>query len=613
MASRIRVLSEDTVNKIAAGEVIENPASVVKELVENSIDAAATEITIEIREGGRQLIRITDNGIGMNSDDALLCLERHATSKLKAVDDLEEISTMGFRGEAVPSVASISKFTLMTRQNENEAVDQPGTMVIVDGGKIVKCSPVECAKGTTIEVKSLFFNVPVRRKFQKSPVYDAAEICRVTSLLALAHPEIKFQLINNQELVLSAPSYAAGDFQTKLEERVGKVLGKEFSLGLTTLYGEEKGYVLKGLLGLPDSAKSNRTGQYLFINRRAVVSPLISYAIRDGYGTMLATGRHPVFVLHLEMPGDFVDVNVHPQKREVRIRQEQKLKDLIIHSVGDSLQRSKFQMEKPSVSFRMPSNSFQESNFKNDIVPLQYSPFFGSEVNLFAAPPDEVFEMPPLPPLPSPIPSLPQELPKELFTPISTHPKVILKAIGAIPGYVIATSDDNHLELILIDQKAAHCRIIYEKVLSQEHQHGNELQMLLIPHTFDLPNAEANFLREQLPLLNRSGIQIKEFGPRTFIIDALPQYFGNVDINKLVEEILHNLHDRNGESLIELERQKKIALSASYAAVSRERRLSLLESQALLDRLFSCQTPELCPNGKPTILKLTPKQIGAMF
>lgn len=199
MSSKIRVLSDDTINKIAAGEVIENPASVVKELAENSLDSGATEITVEIREGGRQLIRITDNGCGMSSDDALLCLERHATSKLKNVDDIEEIATMGFRGEAIPSIASISKFTLFSRPNHVEIDGQPGTMVIVDGGKILKCCSVECAKGTTIEVKSLFFNVPVRKKFQRSPAYDAAEICRIVTLLALANPEIKFQLISNQE------------------------------------------------------------------------------------------------------------------------------------------------------------------------------------------------------------------------------------------------------------------------------------------------------------------------------------------------------------------------------------------------------------------------------
>nr|MBA2726763.1 DNA mismatch repair endonuclease MutL [Parachlamydiaceae bacterium] len=339
MSSKIRVLSDDTINKIAAGEVIENPSSVVKELTENSIDAGATEITIEIREGGRQLIRISDNGCGMNGDDALLCLERHATSKLKAVDDIEALVTMGFRGEAMPSIASISKFTLLTRLSETAIEDQPGTMVIVDGGKIVKCCPVECSKGTTIEVKSIFFNVPVRRKFQKSPSYDAAEICRIVTLLALANPEIKFQLISNQETIISAPAFPKDSFQEALNERVQQILGNDFSRGLCPLTGMTGEYTLQGFLGLPASTKHNRTGQYLFINRRAVSSPLVSYAIREGYGTMLSTGRHPIYVLHLTMPGNLLDVNVHPQKREVRLRQEHVLKDLIIRSVSDSLQR----------------------------------------------------------------------------------------------------------------------------------------------------------------------------------------------------------------------------------------------------------------------------------
>ena len=298
MVSKIRVLSENSINKIAAGEVIENPASVVKELVENSLDAGATDICVEIKGGGRQLIRVTDNGSGMSADDALLCLERHATSKIRDVQDIHQITSLGFRGEAIPSIASISKFMLLTCLHEKS---EEGTLVIVEGGNILKCAPAACSPGTTIEVKSLFFNVPVRKKFQKSPAYDTTEILKMLSLLALGHPDIKFQLISNQEILLNAPAPLSTSFDDQLGERINAVLGSEFFQGTCHAQGSKGDLELQGYIGLPACTRHNRTGQFLFINKRAVFSPLISYAVREGYGPSLSTNRHPLFVLHLNL------------------------------------------------------------------------------------------------------------------------------------------------------------------------------------------------------------------------------------------------------------------------------------------------------------------------
>src|ERR1700733_11151590 len=319
MPSRIGVLDEHTINQIAAGEVIENSASVVKELLENAIDAGSTEISVEIKAGGRQLIRVTDDGCGMCRDDAILCLERHATSKIRNLEDVYSIGTMGFRGEAIPSIASISKMTILTCEEEGKE----GTLVMVDGGKIINCVSAARSRGTTIEIKSLFFNVPVRKKFQRSPTYDGIEILKVVSIQALAHPEIKFQLIHNQNHELSLMSQTNEDFLSQLGGRVSSVVGSEFKAGLKTASFDKEKYHVQGFLGLPTYTRHNRTGQYLFINRRAVFSPFISYAVREGYGTSLATNRHPVYVLHLTLPGYLIDVNVHPQKREVRLHQEQ--------------------------------------------------------------------------------------------------------------------------------------------------------------------------------------------------------------------------------------------------------------------------------------------------
>jgi len=631
MSSKIRVLSDDTINKIAAGEVIENPSSVVKELAENSIDAGATEITIEIREGGRQLIRVSDNGCGMNGDDALLCLERHATSKLKAVDDIEELATMGFRGEAMPSIASISKFTLLTRPSESALADQPGTMVIVDGGKIVKCCPVECSKGTTIEVKSIFFNVPVRRKFQKSPSYDAAEICRIVTLLALANPEIKFQLISNQETMISAPAFTKESFQEHLDERVRQILGADFSRGLCPLTGAADEYTLQGFLGLPAASKHNRTGQYLFINRRAVASQLVSYAIREGYGTMLGTGRHPVYVLHLTMPGNLVDVNVHPQKREVRLRQEHVLKGLIIRAVSDSLQRggAKAFEFNPEASERQEISPFRvDPNIATAFGPPDFVPEISREPISFPS----TNSWPPVPIPKSPCCGTQQatcqtetveesvfqtpQIQPQLFEP-SPEKKAVPKIVATVPRYLIAMPVERGGSspspvLCLIDQRAAHARIMFDK-LQRKGELRFEMQALLIPYIFDLAPADAAFLKDRLTTLQKVGLQVKEFGPRTFMIDALPHLFGNVDIHQLIEEIIRNLRDLELSGIIEQELEKKIVLAASRAAISGERRLDLIEAQSLVEQLMECRMPDHCPSGKPIMLQLSLQQIASLF
>lgn len=367
MPSKIRVLDERTINQIAAGEVIENPASVVKELVENAIDAGSTDICIEIKGGGRQLIRVSDNGCGMIQDDALLCLERHATSKIRNVDDIYAIGTMGFRGEAIPSIAAISKFTLMTcYKGENK-----GTMVSVEGGKILQSTPVVHAPGTTVEVKSLFFNVPVRKKFQRSPAYDANEILKMISQIALGYPEIKFQLMSDQKTILTAPTTnSEATFQEKLKQRIKDILGMDFVETSYSVSGAQEGYKLQGLIGMPAFTRHNRSGQYLFINRRAVVSPLIGYAVRAGYGTTLSTQRHPVYALHLTVPGELVDVNVHPQKREVRLRQEQILREMVVAAIRDALQQN----PQPTVEVVSLPASFPEEkhHFSLPDVPLQF-------------------------------------------------------------------------------------------------------------------------------------------------------------------------------------------------------------------------------------------------
>lgn len=634
MASKIRVLSDHNINKIAAGEVIENPASVVKELVENSLDAGSNEICIEIKGGGRQLIRITDNGCGMNADDAMLCLERHATSKIREVEEIQDLTTMGFRGEAIPSIASISKFTLLTSAEEKS--DSPlGTMVIVDGGKVISCSPAARSKGTTIEVKSLFFNVPVRRKFMKSPAVDANEILKTVSLISLGYPNIKFQLISDGKTLLSTPSITATSFTELLNARISTVIGQDFLQNTTPISGKGESIEIQGVVGLPAYTRHNRSGQYLYINQRAVSSPTIAYAVKDGYSTALPTGRNPVFVLHLTIPGDLVDVNVHPQKREVRLRQESLIRDLIIKSVANTLKHtSTSPLNTTSTLLPEVSPVFAKAWQNPESLPSK------SEAWTFRPKPH--FQPPSQQPLPAWLENpaqpaalstplvaaaLPQHSPETTLLPLPS-PKLAPRVLATLQRYILvdgtnlqALNKDNlHANkggLALIDQKAAHGRILFERLSEQKSGAALPQQMLLIPHPVEVSPFEAEALRAVLPILNRMGIHIQEFGPRNFLVDAIPQLFGNSNLEMLISDIIRDIRaahtNDHAEQMYDRERTKQVALAASRAAISNDRRLSFEEAQALLDQLVCCQQPYQCPSGKPTVVHLTADELAKLF
>jgi len=628
MTSKIRVLSDHTINKIAAGEVIENPASVVKELVENSLDAGATEIHVEIRGGGRQLIRITDDGCGMNNDDALLCLERHATSKIRSVEEIHDISTMGFRGEAIPSIASISKFTLLTRPvDEKGESPATGSMVIVDGGKLISCTPVACAPGTTIEIKSLFFNVPVRKKFLKSPTIDANEILKTVSLMALGYPAVKFHLTNDGKNMLSTPPVLEKSFDKRLKARIGEVIGQDFLENSVFLTHENQGFEVQGVVGVPGYTRHNRSGQYLFINQRAVYSPLVAYAVKDGYGTALPTGRHPTFVLHLSVPGGLVDVNVHPQKREVRLRQEPIIRDLIAKAIVSALHQQvvstvSYNPSPPPdflTSTPMVSPVFARAMQKQEEVipsfkrPDHRAPLWSEQTQTTALITRSA---------PSVVVSQPVT---ETFEKLSYSTSPPPRVFATIPRYILleAGGSDRLLNnasgvggIVFIDQRGAHARILFEK-LSQEAEVVLPQQTLLIPYTIETTPFESDALRAVLPTLNRMGLHIQEFGPRSFLIDAIPQIFGNSDIERLIADIIRDVgetHQGQGNDLLfQRERVKQISLAASRAAVTHDRRLPIEEAQSLINQLFRCEQPFQCPSGKSIVAQLTPADIAKLF
>lgn len=608
MSTKIRVLSDLTINKIAAGEVIENPSSVVKELVENAIDASSKDICIEIMGGGRQMIRISDDGCGMVLDDALLCLERHATSKIRDVEDIHEIGTMGFRGEAVPSIASISKFTLLTSQREQTRPDQQGTLIMIDGGKIISCVPAVRSPGTTMEVKNLFFNVPVRKKFQKSPAYDTNEILKMVSLLALGHPHIQFELISDQKLILKAKASAESSTEALLADRIDSVLGSEFASFLLPIQIEKGECRIQGFVGTPTHHRHNRSGQYLFINQRAVMSSLVSFAIRDGYGSMLPSQRHPVFVIHLTIPGSFVDVNVHPQKKEVRLRQESTIRDLLKEGVQAALQNNS-----EPVSFNMGFNA-----------PLPSTPLPWDEPLPFVKAPESLSHTEisdeSVPAMWDPPKKKQPTLALQEFLPQPEAPKYPRpRVITTLPRYILIEGtalDASYQGLCLVDQSAARRRILFERLMDHMKDGKGtpqECQQLLIPLTIDLSNLDASLMRSHMDTLHQIGFHIHEFRPNTFHVDAVPSFFTETDLNNTLSTLLHDINDLDDIGQMAKEREKQIALAVSRSVKDSGMRLSMEEAQLLVNQLMKCETPLQCPQGKAIVIHLNPDDIGKLF
>jgi len=610
MQNKIRLLNEQTINKIAAGEVIENPASVVKELVENSIDAGATSICIEIRQGGRQCIRISDDGCGMSADDALLSLERHATSKIIQVEDIEEVFTMGFRGEAIPSIASISKFTLMTNATENQA---NGTLLKVEAGELLFSSQAPCAKGTTVEIKDLFFNVPVRRKFQKSPTFDIQSIFKTTGLLALSHPSIHFHLISDEKCLIKTPLDLDSSFGKQLANRIETIIGKDFVKELSPVKFQHVPYELEGFIGLPSLHKPNRANQYLFINRRAVSSAMISAAIREGYGPMLPSQRYPAFILHLSLPGSLMDVNVHPQKKEVRLRQEHELKEHLIHAVQDSLQRrssiqassySQIEEEYTRPFFSKPTdnqNMYEEKWEYQSNCPVENShsdyPSYEAFVTENRIKQEE---------LNLPVFAIKEPDPQVLFT---FKGFVVVDALNLKLAHLVPAKSEG---VCLLSQRNGYARLIYERLVKQT-SYPFGVQSLLVPITLNFSAMETHVLKEHLDQLNSIGFSLREFGDHTFLIDAYPEFLDEKDLPDCLHQIIQDLLQMQESRKLQQIQEEQFAWIACKRSLPSDKRLSIHEAQLLIDRLFISESPFQCPRGNAIFAFLSSRELSKFF
>jgi len=621
--NRIRLLPEQVANQIAAGEVVERPASVVKELVENSLDAQAGRLTVEIHAGGRSLIRVTDDGTGMSRDDALLCLERHATSKIQRAEDLSAISTMGFRGEALPSIASVSRFTLTTREREPAAAE--GTEIIVNGGKIGAVKTCGSAPGTSIEVRQLFFNLPARRKFMRTEETESAHIQHYLTLAALAYPGVALDFIKDGRMVWQLPAVRHEDRLAALRERWRGLRGGETNLLAVEFTGQlpvvrEEGEGLEGevetapsqplrvwgLIGAPGVSRNSRAEQNVFVNRRPVENRGINYALLEGCHTMLMKDRYPVCCLFLEVNPAEVDVNIHPAKREVKFHRERAVRQLLAQAVRETL-----------------------LNYHTPVKP---------------APPRPVAEITPPAPLPEPHPEFPKLAPLPDLpaitapsTPVAVEPpppssirnpqsairnpppptaapllQVPLRLIGVVGRlYVVLESDRG---MVLLDQHAAHERVLFEQMMRRLEENATApSQRLLLPETMELPVRDAQFLREQLATLARLGVGLSEFGERTFLLDALPPFVKTNDPRQFVLSLVDELKAA-GQAVNTLRLgEHTVAKTVCRHSVKANDPLARPELENLIEDLRHCAMPYTCPHGRPTLIEMNFRELEKKF
>lgn len=594
--TRIRILPEILSNKIAAGEVVERPASVVKELVENALDAGSTRIIVEVEKGGRSLIRVSDNGSGMSRDDALLSIERYATSKIYSDSDLFAISTLGFRGEALPSIASVSRLTLVTREETAES----GTEIALEGGKLLKVLETGSPCGTQVTVKHLFFNTPARQKFLKTIPTEMGHISDVISNMALGWPRIHFKLIHNGSVIQnwSAATDPVG--------RITDILGKDFRTGLFPINNENDGVSLSGWVSLPRITRATSQGIFVFVNSRVVRNRMVQHALIQAYGGRLMKGQFPLAVLFITVPCDQVDVNVHPSKQEIRFSNQQHIYDAIVAAVSAGL----VQEEKPSWA---PSKFHSPTAISEELVRTEKKyPYIipASDSKPPATEADFKFTPVPAPP-PDPgacfRPPKPTDQPQLWETPQSVN----LNPIGQFfNSYIICESGEN---LILLDQHAAHERILYEKLAEKSMERRIPVQRLLIPETLDLGYRQALILEKLLPDLCQYGFEIELFGKDSFVIKSVPMILSGREIKPLVIEMVDRIMETGLTANMEKSLDACLKLMACHGAIRANQALTLAEMATVIKDLEACRIPAHCPHGRPTWIQWPRQEIERLF
>jgi DNA mismatch repair protein MutL len=613
--NKIRVLPEILANKIAAGEIVERPASVVKELIENSIDAGSGSIHISIQSGGKRLIGVRDDGTGMTQDDAILAFEHHATSKLQTAEELSSIATLGFRGEALPSIASVSRLTLRTCCDDPDEVS--GTELQIQGGVLRAVKPLSWDRGTEIVVRDLFFNVPARRKFLKTNDTESGHIARHVTHYALAHPEIRFTLQSGDRVLLDTVAVST------VKERIYQVFGDGYLDNMVELSGSSGPVRLHGFSSRPHEQRTNAYSQYLYVNRRMVRDKVITGAVRQAYRRCMPAAAYPVAILFLELPYDQVDVNAHPAKTEIRFHNQRAVFNLVLETIEKSLSHNAVVAEFDPQGGRPYSglpvtdipgvgesgeidnkNYFRpapvsESNYETRQPAFQYSQGKSSQ---------EIYAT------------------REDHSTLQIHQNLLLDSERASSGvfqpetvrilgqfrdsYIIAGDSQG---LLIIDQHVAHERILYEKLATSMKNKTVERQGLLTPISIDLAPHQVALIEKVMPELQESGFRVEPFGGTSILVRSVPAIAGNSDCRELLREILENLETEDRSLDIEGIRDRIAVKTACRAAIKINTPLSMEKMQWLIDQLASTQIPTNCPHGRPILLRFSSYEIEKKF
>ncbi|MBN2241286.1 MAG: DNA mismatch repair endonuclease MutL [Acidobacteria bacterium] len=614
--NKIRVLPEILANKIAAGEIVERPASVVKELVENSIDASGRFVSVTIHSGGKRLITVRDDGTGMNQDDAILSFEHHATSKIETARDLGAIATLGFRGEALPSIASVSRLTMKTRTDDPEIPS--GTQIEIQGGILRSVKPVAWDRGTEISVRDLFFNVPARRKFLKTNDTETGHIARLVTHYALCNPEIRFTLQSGDRVLLDAVPVST------VRERIYQVFGSGFLDNMVELEGSDGPVRVHGFSSQPHEQRANAYSQYFFVNRRMVRDKVITGAVRQAYRRCMPASAYPVVVLFLELPLDQVDVNAHPAKTEIRFHNQK----AVFNSVRESIERAllrhvripefetgtpgsrsfgamekteafsgNFAAVREDTHLNFPDSPENSGNFRQDDFHFQIEP----GMREVSAPVEDHASL-------RIRPELLLDSGREEREPLFAESVRVLGQYRE--SYIIAGDRQG---LLIIDQHVAHERILYEKLAGSMKNMEVKQQGLLNPVTIELTPQQAALIEKLMPELQRSGFRVEFFGGASIIVRSVPAIAAGADSRELLIEILENLEAE--ERGLDLDRiRDRIAVStACRAAVKANMPLSMEKMRWLVDQLACTQIPTSCPHGRPIVLRFSNREIEKKF
>ena len=599
--AKVRILSDRVANQIAAGEVIERPAAVVKELLENALDAGATRVEVEFRHGGRSLMRIEDNGHGMSRDDALLALERHATSKIVEAADLDRLASYGFRGEALPSIASVSRFELQTREQGSDA----GTEILVNGGKFVHVRDCGRPVGTRIEVTHLFNSVPARRKFLKTDQTEAAHIVQCVRLYALACPRTSFTLIEDGRTVFRSPECAT------LAERIAEIFGRQTADSLVPIDAAGEGMGLHGLIGRPGVGRSTRHEMIVFVNQRPVDSRTLNYALIESYHESLPKGRYPLAFVFFECDPASVDVNVHPAKREVRFRSEPQVRGFVIRAVLSRLRElgtpagGALQIAPAGGAVRVaPSDVRSPGVSLNPSQPVKAgttNPATPPAIRATSLAPRLPVSLSPLiPPTPAPV---------EIRKPDIVIPpwRFLALAHGSYALFETAAG------LVLLDRRAAHERVWFERLREQFRSGLVPSQRLLLPVPLELDPVSSALLLDRLTFLHTHGFEIGEFGRNFFRVEAVPAWMEPADAEPFLRDLLGAFRDgRLPDKDTDLAREA-LARLAVAKAVRLPERAGEAELQSLVAQLLATRTPLSSPAGRPTYIELNHSELARRF